>query len=72
MVEAPRRTAVGLALAAAFIVLGHGFTKFKRSLNQCFGIQEEPILQGCQINFSPHPGHFDRNVRQGKGKHQKD
>ena len=39
MVEASRRTVVGLALAVAFIVSGHGFAKFHRTLNQCLGIQ---------------------------------
>ena len=39
MVEASRRTVVGLALAVAFIVPGHGFAKFHRTLNQCLGIQ---------------------------------
>ena len=39
MVEASRRTLVGLALAVPFIVSGHGFAKFHRTLNQCLGIQ---------------------------------
>lgn len=39
MVEASRRTVVGLALAVAFIVSGHGFSKFNKTLNQCLGIQ---------------------------------
>jgi len=39
MVEASRRTVVGLALAVAFIVSGHGFAKFHRTQNQCLGIQ---------------------------------
>ena len=39
MVEASRRTVVGLALAVAFIVSRHGFAKFHRTLNQCLGIQ---------------------------------
>ena len=39
MVEASRRTVVGLALAVAFIVSQHGFAKFHRTLNQCLGIQ---------------------------------
>ena len=39
MVEALRRTVVGLALAVEFIVSGHGFAKFHRTLNQCLGIQ---------------------------------
>lgn len=39
MVEASRRTLVGLTLALPFIVSGHGFAKFHRTLNQCLGIQ---------------------------------
>ena len=39
MVQASRRTVVGLAIAVAFIVSGHGFAKFHRTLNQCLGIQ---------------------------------
>ena len=39
MVEHSRRTVVGLALAVAFVVTGHGFAKFNRALNQCLGIQ---------------------------------
>ena len=39
MVEASRRTLVGLTLAVPFIVSGHGFAKFHRTLNQCLGIQ---------------------------------
>ena len=39
MVEASRRTVVGLALAVAFIVSGHGYAKFNRTLNQCLGMQ---------------------------------
>ena len=35
MVDASRRTVVGLALAVAFIVSGPGFAKFHRTLNQC-------------------------------------
>lgn len=31
MVEASRRTVVGLALAVAFIVSGHGFSKFNKT-----------------------------------------
>ena len=37
-VEGSRRTVVGLALAVAFIVTGHGFAKFSKTLNQCLGI----------------------------------
>ena len=39
MVEASRRTLVGLALTVGFIVSGHGFAKFNKTLNQCLGIQ---------------------------------
>ena len=39
MVEASMRTLVGVALTVAFIVSGHGFAKFHRTLNQCLGIQ---------------------------------
>ena len=33
MVEASRRTVVRLSLAVAFIVSGHGFAKFNKTLN---------------------------------------
>jgi len=39
MVEASRCTVVGLALAVGFIVSGHGFSKFNKTVNQCLGIQ---------------------------------
>lgn len=39
MVETSRRNVVGLALAVGFIVSGHGFAKFNKTLNQCLGIQ---------------------------------
>ena len=38
MVEGSKRTAVGLALAVAFFITGHGFAKFSRTLRQCLGI----------------------------------
>ena len=37
-VEGSKRTVIGLALAVAFFVTGHGFAKFNRTLNQCLGI----------------------------------
>lgn len=30
---------VGLALAVAFFVFGHGFSKFNKILNHCIGLQ---------------------------------
>ena len=39
LLENSRRTVVGLALVVAFIVTGHGFSKFNKTLNQCLGIQ---------------------------------
>ena len=38
IVESSRRTVVGLALAMAFIVFGHGVAKFQRTLNGYLGI----------------------------------
>ena len=38
LVEGPKRTVVGLALAVAFFVTGHGYAKFSRTLRQCLGI----------------------------------
>ena len=38
MVEGYRRTVVGLALSVAFLITGHGFAKFDRTLRQCLGI----------------------------------
>jgi len=38
LVEGSRRTVVGLSLAVAFIISGHGFAKFNRTLNQFLGI----------------------------------
>lgn len=38
MIEGSRRTVVGLSLAVAFIVSGHGFAKFNKTLNQYLGI----------------------------------
>lgn len=37
-VEGSRRTVVGLALAVAFFITGHGYAKFSRTLRQCLGI----------------------------------
>ena len=37
-VEGSKRTVVGLALALAFFLCGHGFANFKRSLRQYLGI----------------------------------
>ena len=37
-VEGSKRTVVGLALAVAFIISGHGFAKFNKTLNQYLGI----------------------------------
>ena len=36
--EGSKRTVVGLALAVAFIISGHGFAKFSKTLNQYLGI----------------------------------
>lgn len=38
LVEGSKRTVVGLALAVAFFVTGHGYAKFLRTLRQCLGI----------------------------------
>ena len=38
LVEGSRRTVVGLALAVAFFITGHGYAKFSRVLRQCLGI----------------------------------
>ena len=38
LVEGSKRTVVGLALAVAFFVTGHGYAKFLRTLCQCLGI----------------------------------
>jgi hypothetical protein len=38
LVEGSKRTVVGLALAVAFFVTGHGYAKFSRTLRQCLGI----------------------------------
>ena len=38
LVEGSKRTVIGLALAVAFFITGHGFAKFNRTLNQCLGI----------------------------------
>lgn len=38
MVEGSRRTVVGLALSVAFLITGHGFAKYDRTLRQCLGI----------------------------------
>lgn len=38
LVEGSRRTVVGLALAVAFVVTGHGFSKFKKTLQESLGI----------------------------------
>lgn len=37
-VEGSRGTVVGLALAVAFFITGHGYEKFSRTLRQCLGI----------------------------------
>lgn len=38
IVEQSRRTVVSLSLAVAFIISGHGYAKFNRTLNQFLGI----------------------------------
>ena len=38
LVEGSKRTVVGLALAVAFFLTGHGYAKFSRTLRQCLGI----------------------------------
>ena len=38
LVEGSRRTVVGLALAVAFFISGHGFAKFNKTLRQFLGI----------------------------------
>ena len=38
LVEGSKQTVVGLALAVAFFVTGHGYAKFFRTLRQCLGI----------------------------------
>ena len=38
LVEGSKRTVVGLALAVAFFITGHGYAKFSRTLRQCLGI----------------------------------
>ena len=38
LVEGSRRTVVGLALSVAFLISGHGFAKFDRTLRQCLGV----------------------------------
>ena len=38
IVENSKRTVIGLALAVFFIIAGHGFAKFNKTLNQCLGI----------------------------------
>ena len=37
-VESSRQTVVGLALAVAFFITGHGYAKFSKTLRQCLGI----------------------------------
>ena len=38
LVEGSKWTVVGLALAIAFFVTGHGYVKFSKTLRQCLGI----------------------------------
>ena len=38
LVEGSKRIVVGLSLAVAFFVTGHGYAKFSRTLRQCLGI----------------------------------
>lgn len=38
LVEGSRRTVVGLSLAVAFVITGHGYAKFSITLRQCLGI----------------------------------
>ena len=38
LIEGSKRTVVGLALAVAFFITGHGYAKFSRTLRQCLGI----------------------------------
>lgn len=37
-VEGSKRTVVGLALAVAFLIMGHGYAKFSKTLRHCLGI----------------------------------
>ena len=38
LIEGSKRTVMGLALAVAFFITGHGYAKFSRTLRQCLGI----------------------------------
>ena len=38
LVEGSKRTVVSLAVTVAFIITGHGFAKFSKTLNSCLGI----------------------------------
>ena len=38
LVEGTKRTVVGMALAVAFVITGHGFAKFDKALHKSLGI----------------------------------
>ena len=56
LVEGSRRTVVGLALAVAFFITGHGYAKFSRVLRQCLGIScisNNPYFEAIKLVY-PH------------------
>lgn len=55
LVEGSKRTVVGLALAVAFFVTGHGFAKFSRTLRQCLiisCISKNPYFETIELVYS--------------------
>lgn len=55
-VEGSRRTVVGLALAVAFFITGHGYAKFSKTLRQCLGIScisKNPYYETIKLGY-PH------------------
>ena len=61
MVEALRRTLVGLTLAVPFIVFGHGFAKFHRTLNRFYEVVQH-ILTGIRDEEKENMKKIDNNV----------
>lgn len=60
LVEGSRRTVVGLALAVAFLITGHGYAKFSRVLRQYLGIScifRNPYFEVIKLVYQ-HDRHF--------------
>ena len=67
LVKGSRRTVVGLALAVAFFLSGHGFARFDKTLRQYLGISclsKNPYYEVVKLIY---PRHTGQNVSRREG-----